>query len=72
MPIAFEHVLPERFDFVDVAAFAIHRDTCQQETFCERTFKTYRLFERALQFLGFIFAQPERAGQLDTQVQLRS
>lgn len=48
MPVALEHVFPERFDLVDVAAFAIHRDAGQQETFRERAFKADLFCERAL------------------------
>ena len=37
LPVAFEHVEPERFDFFNVTAFAVHRYARKQEAFSELT-----------------------------------
>lgn len=65
-PVTFEHVFPERFDFLNMATFAVHRNPCQEEAFCELAFKADLLLERTRQLLRFVFAQPERAWQAIT------
>ena len=71
MSVALEHVFPERFDFVNMAAFAVHRNTRQKEAFCEGALKADLLSEGALGFLRFVFAQPQGAGQVYTLLLIR-
>jgi hypothetical protein len=57
--VVFEHVLPERFDFVYVAAFAIHGDAGEQKAFREFTLKAQLLVERASVLVGRVITQPK-------------
>jgi hypothetical protein len=61
--VALEHILPERLDLVNMTSFAVHRDTGQQEPFCEFTFQADFLIERAHCLIAFVVAQPKRVWQ---------
>ena len=57
--VVFEHVLPERFDFLNVAALAIHWYAGQQKPFCKFALKTKLLAERAGILVAFVITQPK-------------
>ena len=59
-PVAFEHILPERFHFFNVASLAVYWNPGEQQTFGEFTFQAERFSERASRLLRFVFTQPQR------------
>ena len=55
VPVTLEHVVPERSDLLDMAAFAIDWNPCEYESLCELAFQTYLLSEWACSLVRFVF-----------------
>jgi hypothetical protein len=54
MLIVLEHVKPEGFDFLHMAAFAVHRNSSQWKTFCKLALEADLLIERTCRLLTLV------------------
>jgi hypothetical protein len=66
--VSFEHVIPERFDFLNVTSFAVHGHAGKCEAFGELTFQADLLVERARGLPCLVIAQPQIIRQESRQL----